>query len=169
MGKLADLFYRWKESKRFLGKGESDLDNISKLIPNREAWEKRKEIIRNGILRGANLDPLPEKTPLHPVIHSSREYEGYKVENVYFESIPGFYVTGSLYQPLDPPKSLPLLLKPHGHLKNKRYKEDNQTLSAMFARMGVRVFTWDMIGYADSTQVKHKISSACTLQTWNST
>lgn len=168
MGKLADWFYVKKQKARFKGKGEPNLSVISKKFSNLEEWEQRKELIRKGILKGGNLDPLPERTPLNPVIHSKREYDGYQVENVYFESIPGFYVTGSLYQPLKKDAVTPLLMKPHGHMKNKRYKKDNQNMCATMARMGVKVFTYDMIGYACSTQVKHRIDNAFTIQTWNS-
>ncbi|MBD3352182.1 MAG: acetylxylan esterase [Candidatus Lokiarchaeota archaeon] len=176
MVSLKDKFYIWGQKRRFKGKGEPDLRKIKKKINNLEDWKKRSAIIRNGILKGANLLPIPKKTPLNPVIHSRREYGKYSVESVYLESIPGFYVTGSLYQPLphnkdaqSKSKSRPILLKPHGHRKNKRFIPDNQNLCSTLARMGVVVFTYDMIGYADSQQVKHHIKSACTLQTWNST
>ena len=162
--------------KRFKGKGENDLKKLALKAQNLEEWKKRSAIIRKGILKGANLNPLPKKTPLNVVIHSLREYKGYQVENVYFESVPGFFVTGSLYRPNDPSKNstknhegkMPVLLKPHGHKKNKRYTDDNQFVCSTFARLGVIVFTYDMVGYACSTQVEHKIKSACTLQTWNS-
>ncbi len=157
-----------KQLWRFRGKGESDLNKISSQIKTLEDWIKRSQTIRDGILIGGNLSPLPRKTLLNPVFHSLRHYDEYQVENVYFESIPGFYVTGTLYRPIHPPIPTPVVLKPHGHWKNKRYSPENQYLCATLARMGCIVFTYDMIGYADSTQVKHKIKSAFTLQTWNS-
>lgn len=163
-----DNLYKQECKKQFVGKGESDLDKIRLQFTTLKEWEKRKDIIRKGILSGCGLSPLPNRTPLNSVIHSKREYNGYQVENVYFESIPGFYVTGSLYRPLPLQENMPILLKPHGHKANKRFAEENQKLCATFANMGVTVFTYDMVGYADSTQVKHKINSAFTLQTWNS-
>src|SRR5437879_4110668 len=37
-------------------------------------WQKRREELRLGFLRGAGLWPMPERTPLKPIIHSKREY-----------------------------------------------------------------------------------------------
>ena len=162
------VFYTLALLGGFHGKGESDLHKLAELAPDRASWEKRREIIKHGILEGANLLPLPKKTPLNPVRHSLRKYSGYQIENVYFESLPGFYVTGSLYMPLELQDSCPVILKPHGHLKNKRYTIDNQMICASFAQMGYIVFTYDMVGYSDSIQVEHKIKNAFTLQTWNS-
>ncbi|MHA1821322.1 MAG: acetylxylan esterase [Promethearchaeota archaeon] len=171
-----DRLYVKKVYKRFKGKGEPDLNKIAKIIGSLEEWQKRAEIIKRGMLKGMELDPLPSRTPLNVVMHSVREYEEYSVRNVYFESVPGFFVTGTLYMPskshvtskLKYLKSHPIVLKPHGHKKNKRYTESNQQICATFARMGAVVFTWDMVGYADSTQIEHKVLHAATFQTWNS-
>src|SRR5262245_26028626 len=81
-------------------KGESDLGKLAKTYQTREQWETRAQAVREGILRGAGLWPLPQKTALKPRIHSLRKYEGYSVENVAFESLPGFFVTANLYRPL---------------------------------------------------------------------
>ncbi len=44
---------------------------------NRADWQKRAATIRQGILNGAGLNPLPEKTPLNPIIRKKRLYNGY--------------------------------------------------------------------------------------------
>ena len=43
--------------------------------------------------------PEPTKTPLHAVVDGHRKMGDYTIEKVYFESIPGHYVTGNLYRP----------------------------------------------------------------------
>jgi uncharacterized protein len=155
---------------RNFGKGEPDLNKLSKLYHNKEEWNKRAEIIRAGILSGAELNPLPRKTAMNPVIHSERIYAGYSVSNVYFESVPGFYATGNLYRPYPynngKPKSMVLI--PHGHFKGGRFNPDNQNLAASLAKMGALVMTYDMVGYGDSQLGYHKIGHALTFQLWNS-
>ena len=133
-----------------------------------DEWEKRRARIREGILKGAELLPWPEKCALKPIVHSKREYEGYTVENAAFESVPGFFVTGNLYRPGGLKGPFAGILCPHGHSKKGRFREQNQKRCASFARMGAVVFSYDMIGFGESTQVNHKHPKALALQTWNS-
>ena len=64
-------------------------------------WDKRADYVRRQILVSQGLWPMPTKTPLNAVIHGKIERPDYTVENVYFESAPGFFVTGNLYRPKD--------------------------------------------------------------------
>jgi pimeloyl-ACP methyl ester carboxylesterase len=134
-------------------------------------WEKRVEMIRKGIIDGMKLEQMPERTtPFSTIIHSTREMDGYIVENIAIESFPGFFITGNLYRPLNsaPFQKGPGILSVHGHGPDLRFGESMQKRSAAFARMGAVVFAYDMIGYGDSKQVDHKIPIALTIQTYNS-
>lgn len=134
-------------------------------------WEKRAEVIRKGIIEGMKLEQMPARTaPFNTIIHSTREMDGYIVENIAIESFPGFFITGNLYRPLNPAPFTkgPAILSVHGHGPDLRFGESMQKRSAAFARMGAVVFAYDMIGYGDSKQVDHKIPIALTLQTYNS-
>ena len=136
-----------------------------------DSWEKRADVIREGIIKGMKLDQMPEIVGnFNPIINYKRNMDGYSVENIAIESFPGFYITGNLYQPLNKKKDqkYAAVLCPHGHAKDKRLREDVQIRSAVLARMGAIVFAYDMIGYAESRQVTHRIPIALTLQTWNS-
>jgi hypothetical protein len=95
--------------------------------------------------------------------------DGYTIENVFFESLPGVYVSGNLYKPLHVSGKLPAVLAPHGHGKDPRFGEATQKRCATMARMGAVVFTYDMIGYGDMQQCEHKIAPALKLQIINST
>jgi dienelactone hydrolase len=127
------------------------------------------------------LWPLPEKTPLNPVIHGKIDRADYTVEKVYFESYPGFYVTGNLYRPKGRTGKVPAVLSPHGHWNNGRFYDQGvenvrkeivegaerfeeggrsplQSRCVQLARMGCIVFFYDMIGYADSVQISQELA-----------
>ncbi len=112
-----------------------------------------------------------EKTKLNAVIHSRRAYDGYSVENVYFESLPGFFVRGNLYRPLAPAKSMAGILCPHGHSKpletGGRFTSNTQARCAAFARMGATVFSYSMVGYGEEPQYPHT-NKVLALQLWDS-
>lgn len=132
-------------------------------------WEARANNIREGILRGANLSPLPRRCELKPIVWGKQACNGYTIENVAFESLPGFFVTGNLYRPLKGKGPFAGILCPHGHFgPRSRTNHDNQTLSAALAKMGAVVFAYDMVGYGDSMQTTHDDPNVLVLQTWDS-
>ena len=73
---------------------------VAAQFSDQASWEKRANLIRQGILDGAEIKALSRKKPKHITIHSRKELNGYAVENVSFQSLPGIYVTGNLYTPL---------------------------------------------------------------------
>ena len=159
------------------GEGKAELDRIARKIPDLTAWKKRRAAVRQGILEGAGLDPLPRKTPLNPLRHSKRRHAGYTVENVALETSPGLFLCGNLYLPSAPPRSMAAILCPHGHARDASYKEegrlrpDMQYRCATLARMGAAVFSYDMVGYSDSRKQgwNHRASAqVLKLQCWNS-
>ena len=148
--------------------GKSSLVNFAAAYHDLSGWEKRASRIRSGIMEGMNLSTVSFNTPLKPIVHSKRVYDGYTVENVAFESLPGFFVTGNLYRPAKNLTSYAAILSPHGHGKDPRFQEYVQKRCATLARMGAIVLSYDMIGYGESTQCEHKYPYALKLQTINS-
>src|SRR5262249_14800633 len=66
---------------------------------SKEEWSRRAAYVRRQVLVSQGLWPLPTKGPLNAVIHGKVEQPEYTVEKAYFESAPGFFVTGNLYRP----------------------------------------------------------------------
>ncbi len=151
---------------------------------SKEAWQQRAERLRRQLLVATGLWPMPTKTPPETVIHGKVVRDGYTVEKVYLQSYPGHFVTGNLYRPQGgrhvPAVAgrLPAVLSPHGHWADGRFYDAGKTqvrreivegaerfevggrypLQArcvQLARMGCIVFHYDMVGYADSTQLLH--------------
>lgn len=137
-----------------------DMTYSFKAPPTVGEWQERVAYLRAQILTGTGLMPMPEKTPLNAHIFGRIEHEDYSVEKVYFESFPGFYVTGNLYRPKGKTGPFPAVLNPHGHAQEGRL-EDNDRSSGPgraigFARQGYIAFAYDMIGYNDSSQLRHR-------------
>ena len=146
----------------------------------REAWTGRARYIREHVLASAGLLPMPPRTPLNPVVFDEVRHADYVVSKVYFESLPGFFVTGNLYRPAGR-GPFPAILSPHGHWTNGRLEHSLVTSgpgrAIGLARQGFVVFSHDMIGYNDSRQLTHTFDgrrerlwglSLGGLQLWNS-
>src|SRR3954471_21553017 len=102
-----------------------DLDGYFPFTPptSKSEWQTRAEGVRRQILLSQGLWPMPTKTPLNPVIHGKVDKGEYTVEKVYFESAPGFFVTGNLYRPKNPTGKVPAVLFAHGHWADARFME----------------------------------------------
>ena len=149
---------------------KEQLARFAQSYSNLEQWKARAETIRECILRGAELLPLPEKCPLKQIIHSKRKYDGYTVQNVAFESLPGVFVTGNLYRPRKAKGPFAAILCPHGHFDNGRLRPNMQKRCAALARMGAVVFSYDMVGYGEWKNAgwEHNRPKTLKLQLWNS-
>jgi dienelactone hydrolase len=129
---------------------------------SKEEWLARAAELRNQILVSAGLWPTPPKLPVKAAIFGKIDRGDHTVEKVYFESYPGFYVTGNLYRPKNVSGKAPAVLCPHGHWAYGRL--ENQQLNsgparaASFARQGYVAFLYDMVGYNDSAAISHRFA-----------
>ncbi len=159
-----------------------DLNGYFPFTPPKSAaaWPERAAAVRRQILVSQGLWPMPTKTPLKAVIHGRVERPDYTVEKVYFESAPGFFVTGSLYRPRAVTGRVPGVLFAHGHWKDARLVEETeaklrqeiasgqerferggrsrfQSMCVQLARMGCVVWQWDMLSDSDSRQFSAEV------------
>jgi dienelactone hydrolase len=144
-------------------------------------WEARSDLLRKRVLVATGLWPMPKRTALNAVIFGKVERRGFTVEKVYFESVPGHFVTGLLFRPSDLKSGQKVagVLCPHGHGgRLQDYGADNMdklvesgaekypksgrfpklARCAHLARMGCSVFIFDMLGYEDSVQISRQLA-----------
>lgn len=157
-------YYRWEVQD-----GQRTLDALSKLDTNLQSWEQRKAAIKQGLYDAQLLSPLPAKPQSRPIQTAKRVMDGYTVENIALEILPGLYVNGSLYKPLKIKGKVPFILSPDGHWSQQRYRADCQIRCAMIARMGAMAFSYDLFAWGESLlQFKaedHRRSLAQSVQT----
>ncbi|MBR5626470.1 MAG: hypothetical protein IKW74_02470, partial [Thermoguttaceae bacterium] len=128
--------------------GIAHLQRLLKRFPDRESWEQRKAALRKQILAKLDLDKLPAPTGTAPIYNpEKRVYDGYSVENVALEIIPGYYLSGSLYRPIKEADSYAVIASPHGHGAEGRFAADNQYRCATLARMGAIVYSYSMFAW----------------------
>ena len=142
-------------------------------------WEPIAQSLRERLLVASGLWPMPTKTPLAPKVFGRVERDDYSVDRVVLETLPGHFLTGSLYRPKNVTTPAPAVLCPHGHWENGRFQRTADEQVAMdlksgaerfenaarhplqarcvqLARMGFFVFHYDMEGYADNRQLTHR-------------
>ena len=143
-------------------------------------WAKRAEEVRTQMRVALGIWPAPTRNPLNAVVRDRIEHDDYTVEKVYFESMPGFFVTGTLFRPRTAGQH-PAVLCPHGHWADARFqmrpdaemkKEIDsggerflesgrsifQSLGVQLARMGIVAFVYDMLGNSDSHQFTRELA-----------
>ncbi len=160
-----------------------DLDGVFpfEVSPTPDAWHTRADAVRRQVRVALGLWPWPTRTPLNASVHGAVDRGEYIVERVFFESVPGHVVTGSLYRPKGRTGRLPAVLSPHGHWPGGRFQDVAanerqaaiasgaerfdaaaghvlQARAVQLARMGTIVFLYDMIGYADSVQIPRDVA-----------
>lgn len=160
-----------------------DLNGYFPFKPSENAadWSERAEKLRQRLQVAVGLWPMPERTPLNPIIHGLVDRGDYTVERVAIETLPGFYLTGSLYRPKNVHGRVPGVLSPHGHWSEGRFYDNGkentakeiasggelfeeggrsplQSRMVQLARMGCVGFHYDMIGYADNTQLSYELA-----------
>jgi len=157
-------YYRWAVQD-----GWNELDRIAAQYHNKAEWETRKDSLRKELYAALQLSPLPPAPGTKPVVTPERIYDGYSVQNIAIEILPGLYINGSLYKPLHIRGKIPVMLSPDGHWDHQRYRPDCQLRCATLARLGCMAFSYDLFAWGESLlQFKpedHRRSISQTVQT----
>ena len=86
---------------------------------------------------------------LNAKVTKTTRRDGFSIDNVRFESLPGYYVTANLYRP-DLPGRHPAILMSMGHWESG--KAAGQLLSTHLARKGFVVLAYDPVGQGERQQ-----------------
>lgn len=112
---------------------DSSLSEIKKL----EEWEKNRPERYSEFIEMISLQDMPlngRRSDLNVRVTGIIQKEGYHIEKLYYESLPGLYVPANLYVPDNITEPVPAILYVCGHARTQ--KVHYQTHSAKFARLG---------------------------------
>lgn len=115
------------------------------------AIRSRQEYVRRTMEE--LIGGLPkEKSPLRARVTGRFQRDGYRVENVIFESQPGFRVTANLYLPTAGNAPYPAVLGVAGHSSNGKASATYQSAFIGFVRQGFAVFAFDPPGQGERSE-----------------
>jgi hypothetical protein len=169
--------------KRTVEEGAQQLGRLLTLYSNDSEFNRRKRELYECIFKALGINSNLKGGPFHSIFLNKKVMNGYTVQNIAFESMPGYYVTGTLYKPIKSKGPFAVILCPHGHFYNEtdrtisqdsgRYASDMQIRCAVLAKMGAIVLNYDMYSWGESVlqsgcQTYHYTSFSMAIQTWNS-
>jgi hypothetical protein len=148
-------------------------------VASRARWDAFARRLREHLRLSLGLTPSLPDPPLRALRAEAYRGDGYRIERFALETLPGFYLTGSLFVPDAPADTrAPAMLQPHGHFEQGRLNEADVLRAVALAQAGVYVLSYDMVGYNDQFQLPHWSAeplewrrwgfSRAGLQTWNS-
>jgi cephalosporin-C deacetylase-like acetyl esterase len=118
-------------------------------LDGKASWEKFRDA-RLAALK-ASLGTFPVPKDLRVRVTGTIEGDGYRIENLVFESRPGLVVTANLYLPSRPAKAAPGILICHSHHAPKTQGE-LQDMGMLWARAGCYVLVMDQLGHGERRQ-----------------
>jgi cephalosporin-C deacetylase-like acetyl esterase len=131
----------WKQDELRRGKLKSIKSEKELLALQRETKTKLLKM----------MGGLPEeKTPLQAQTLDSIQMDGFHIEKLLFESLPGFYVTALVYVPDNGATKHPSVLVACGH--SPIAKIHYQALCQRLVQRGYLVICWDPVGQGERSQ-----------------
>ncbi|MFG0262031.1 MAG: acetylxylan esterase [Novipirellula sp. JB048] len=116
----------------------------------KQDWENAKESLAAELRDAIGLSPWPEKTPLNVQVTGRAERDGYTIENIAFESFPGFYVTANLYRPTGIEGPMPAIVVTAGHaMEDGKNYDLYRTAQLGLVRQGFAVLAYDPVGQGE--------------------
>ena len=128
---------------------DDDRQRVWDSIHDQRELLKTQDELRQKLLQ--MIGGLPAtKTDLHARVAGRIQMDGFSVEKLIFQSLPGVYVTALVYVPDDHSKKHPAVLVPAGHAPDGKFHY--QSLSQRLAGRGYMVISWDPVGQGERSQ-----------------
>jgi len=110
-------------------------------------WLERQSRVREKL--SAIIGPFPGKTPLNARVTGILQRDGYSIEKIIYESIPGYYVTAAMYIPDGVEEKAPAVFYACGHSVEGFRVDIYQHVCINLVKKGFVVFTIDPMGQGE--------------------
>jgi len=136
--------YLTRQALGYLSKRSDEIASLHNLT----AWQQKQKRIAVSLKKA--VGPFPAKTPLNANVTGSYNKNGYRIENIIYESQPGYYVTSSLFIPngLKDSKG-PAIIYCSGHSDNGYRAAIYQHEILNLVKKGFIVFAFDPVGQGE--------------------
>jgi dienelactone hydrolase len=145
-GKNMLIHHLNKQAFKYLDEREKQVAELK----TREDWADRQKKVKDILMK--IIGPFPEKTALNPRITGVVKKQGFRIEKVIYESLPGFYVTGCLFIPDGIRGKRPAIIQCSGHSFPSFKAPDKQKMIYNLVRKGFIVFATDVPGQGERVQ-----------------
>ena len=136
--------YAYKLSQKAFDKNYAESDKI-KTVPQ---LAERQKYIRGSFLK--SIGGLPESDgQLNAKITGVNQFDGFRIENIIFESRPKVYVTANMYIPDDVKSPRAAVHFVCGHHTQGKHVDEYQTVCRYFVNAGFVVFAQDPLGQGE--------------------
>ncbi len=125
-------------------------DNEIAGLKTKNDWIKRQQIVKNKLKE--LIGTFPRKEALNPEITGITQKEGYRIEKIIYEPVPGFYEIGCLYIPDKINGKAPAILNVFGHDQASFREEYYQVIITNLVKKGMIVFAIDPLGQGEHVQ-----------------
>lgn len=114
-----------------------------KEIKHKNEWDSMKESLVEHIRSSFHPLVFNKSNPLNSRLVSQQDFAEYRIQNVLFESMPGWEVNGTVYLPKEPGR-YPGVVCPTGH--SSKTEISYQTSAQVFTRNGYIAISFDPPG-----------------------
>lgn len=135
-----------KDAYQMIDQMEADVEKLK----TRKQWQKRQQDLKAIIWN--QLGGFFEKTPLNAKVTSVVQKEDFRIENLIYESLPGYYVTASLFIPNGLKGKAPAILFCSGHSALAYRRDVYQLPLQNLVKKGFIVLAFDPVSQGERVQ-----------------
>lgn len=134
-----------KQAFAYLDKRDVEIAGLK----TKEDWLDRQKRVKDKLME--LVGPFPEKTPLNARVTGIVKKDGFRIEKVIYESMPGYYVTACMFIP-DGKGRKPAVIQVSGHTGLAFRTPGTETQLYNLVKRGFIVFAIDPIAQGERLQ-----------------